>query len=119
MFGNGTLKIIGQLVLLICASICLPAHAEFTTIAEAHEVSLSDFRAPVTQNGSAAFKPCASCASKSVAVTNETRYLINQRDVSLGEFREAIALITNRESALVVVLHHLEADTLLSIAVSY
>ena len=84
----------------------------------AYEVVLSDFRPPATSNGGAAFKECQECERRLVRVTNATRYSVNGKTVRLDQFRTAVATATNRDETLVIVLHHLESDTLTSIDVS-
>lgn len=88
------------------------------TIVAAYEVVLSDFRPPATSSGGAAFKACAECDRQLVRVTAATRYSINGKTVRLDDFRSAVATARNRDKTLVIVLHHLESNTLTSIDVS-
>jgi hypothetical protein len=107
-----------KILLSLAALICLPAMAEFTTVAEAYEVALNDFTAPASAHGVVAFKPCGECALQSVRVTPDTRYVLNKRDVRLQEFRNAVAGVTNRDTAGVTVMHHLASDTVTSISIT-
>lgn len=104
------------LLLALIAFFSLSANAEFTTIARAHEVALSDFSAPASPNGMAGFRSCADCKRMNVRVTPETRYVLNRRDVTLRQFRDALAAVTDRDAPTVVVLHHLESDVVLRIS---
>ena len=104
------------LLLALIAFSSLSANAEFRTIARAHEVVLSDFSAPASVNGMAGFKSCAACERISVNVTPETRYVLNRRDVTLSEFRDALAAVRDRDAVTIVVLHHLESDLVLQIS---
>ena len=106
-------KIIIMLTLLL--GMVLPATAEFTTVTRAHEVALSEFRAPATESGGIAFRICSSCELNSVRVTANTRYFVNEKAVSLVDFRQAIASVRKRDENIVIVNHHLESDTIVSI----
>jgi hypothetical protein len=88
-------------------------------ISQAYEVSLGNFRAPGTRNGTVSFKECEECTHMTVRVTANTRYKINGRTVRLEDFRKKVAEAGNRESAEVTILHHLESDTIEQINVSF
>lgn len=107
---------IKSMITAVVLSLSLAAGAQ--VVSQAYEVALGDFRAPATPNGSAAFKECDSCERMLVRVTAATRYAINGRTVQLDDFRDAIKQARHRENAPVTVLHHLESDTIQSIAVS-
>jgi len=87
-------------------------------VSQAYEVGIEDFRAPVSQNGVAVFKACADCERRLVRVTPATRYSINGKSVQLDDFRKTIGLAGSRQRGDVIVLHHLESDTIESITVS-
>ncbi|MEJ2129236.1 MAG: hypothetical protein P8X81_10375 [Woeseiaceae bacterium] len=87
-------------------------------VSQAYEIALTDFLPPATRNGSATFNRCETCEKESVRVTAETRYTVNGRAVRLEDFRKAVAGAHDRDQATVVVLHHLESDTIVSISVS-
>jgi len=104
-------------ILIIAATLllALQASAEFVTVSRAYEIALSDFRAPATESGAAIFRTCADCDFLTVRVTPRTTYEINGRKLDLHKFREQIFKIREREPVTVIVLHHLESDTVLSI----
>jgi hypothetical protein len=103
-------------VTLIC--FCLSAAAEDRIITLAYEITLSDFNAPVTANGGVTFKKCATCEQIRTRVTPNTRYAINDKTVRLEDFRKAVGQVRNPDEKLIVVLHHLESDTIKSLNVS-
>ena len=105
-------------VAALVLSLALPAAAEFEVVALAHEIALSNFRAPTTHNGSLAFKECSECETKSVRVTPNTEYVLNDRAVPLKEFRQALQKVRDREEVAIIVLHHLESDTVESVSVT-
>jgi len=100
---------------LLCLGLAMTAQAQ--VISQAYEVVLSDFRAPATANGGAAFKQCAECDRQVIRVTAGTRYAINGKTVRLEDFRKAVLLANDRDEKWVTVLHHLESDTIESIDV--
>ncbi len=106
--------------LLVVTLICLglSAAAEDRIISRAYEIALSDFNAPVTQNGGVTFKECADCEQIRTRVTPATRYAINDKTVRLEDFRKAVGQVRDRDDHLVIVLHHLESDTIKSLNVS-
>jgi len=105
--------------LLIAAllSLSLPAAADFTTIAEAYELALSDLNVPATPSSGIVFKKCADCDTQVVRVTPGTTYSINGQALPLKEFRKRVFNITDRAHTAVTVIHHLEADVILSVSV--
>ena len=103
-------------ITLICFG--LSAAAEDRIISRAYEITLSDFNAPVTANGGVTFKECAECEQIRARVTNATRYSINGKTVRLEDFRKAVTQVRNPDEKLVIVLHHLESDTIKSLDVS-
>jgi hypothetical protein len=88
-------------------------------VEQAYEVAISDFRAPGTAGGTAAFKTCEGCDSRTVRVAADAQFIVNGKTVRFADFRKAVAAAGNSDEALVVVLHHLESDTIVSISVSY
>lgn len=103
-------------VTLICIGFTAIAHGQ--VVSRAHELGLSNFSAPTTANSTIAFKKCNDCELISARVTAATRYSVNGDTVRLEDFREAITLATDPDNASVVVLHHLESDTVVSIDLS-
>jgi hypothetical protein len=111
------MKIKGLLTLALWA-ISLSAAAQFTTVAPAYEIALSNFRAPATQSGGLAFRECDSCELQQLRVTPTTAYSVNGRSVLLKDFRKALRSADDRDAVTVIVKHHLESDTVVSVAVS-
>jgi hypothetical protein len=98
-------------------SLGLLSTAQAETVSKAYEVALDEFRAPVNINGTAAFKPCGDCGHTVLRVTASTRYVINEKDVNFADFRKALKL-ANKNTTDLVVLHHLESNTIKTIYVS-
>ena len=92
------------------------ATADFKTVTRANEVRLNEFRLPASANGIASFKACGTCSMQTVNVNTETRYLLNNKDVSLSEMRRSLALVSNRDRKTVIVMHHLESDLITQIS---
>jgi len=86
-------------------------------VSRAYEVALSEFRAPATENGGVSFKLCPSCEPQLVRVTADTRYAVNGKAVRLEDFRKAVSQARDRDEKTVIVLHHLESDTIVSLDV--
>lgn len=101
---------------LLCLS--LPAAAEFETISAAYEVSLSNFRVPATPNSGVILSKCDDCERIAIRVTPGTEYTINDEAVTLKQFRKTIFKIRDRADETIIVLHHLESDTVLSVSVT-
>lgn len=108
---------IRHILIAALLSISLPAAAEFTTVAEAYELALSDVRVPATPSSGIVFKTCADCDMQVVRVTPNTEYRINGKSYPLKEFRKRVFDIHDRAETAVTVLHHLEADVVLSVSV--
>jgi hypothetical protein len=87
-------------------------------VSQAYELTLSNFRAPATENGGVSFRECDMCEQMNVRVTSGTRYTISGKTVKLQDFRKAISRVNNRGGVAVTVLHHLESDTIELINVS-
>ena len=110
-----TVKTIISTMLLI---FCVSAAAEFTTIELAYEISLSEFQMPASENGKLSFKQCAECKTQTVRVTSETQYVLNREDLEMTEFRKSLSKVRDRSVPTVIVKHHLESDTIVSVSVS-
>ena len=106
--------------LLLASIICfsLPAAGDFTTIERAYEIALSDFTVPVTQNGSVMFRQCADCDTKIVRMTPATNFIVNGEVVELKEFRKSVFQIHDRARTTVIVMHHLQSDTITALSVN-
>ena len=101
---------------LLCLTVAAAAQGRIHSLAL--EIPVSEFRAPVTTNGAATFKECRDCETKIVRVTPNTAYVVNGSRVRLEAFRQTIAEVDDREGTPVIVLHHLESDTIVSLSVS-
>ena len=108
---------IRKLLVLVLLGLSVAAAADFRTITEAYEVDLSDLRLPGSENGTLTFKRCSDCEAQTLRVTSKTRYLINDRDFALAEFKKQLKRIRNRKDQNVAVLHHLESNTIKAIKV--
>jgi len=109
---------IRHLTVALLLTLCVPAVAEFTTIARAYEVPLNTFNVPVTRNGVITVKECDDCPAQSGRLTPQTAFLINGRSVELTEFRKSAYGVRDRSAETVIVLHHLESDTISSISLT-
>jgi len=98
-------------------SLALPAAADFKQVQEAYEVALSDVRLPRAHGGTIAFKECDKCEYKRIRVGSDMRYRLNGKDVTLKQFREAMATVENRDEEAVTVLHHLERNQVTAVSV--
>ena len=112
-----------KLKLLIAAvllSLALPAAADFKQVAAAYEVALSDLRLPRADGGGGtiAFKECSDCEYRRIRVAADISYRLNGKDVSLKQFREAMATVQDREAEAVTVLHHLERNQVTAVSVN-
>ncbi len=108
---------IRKLLVLVLLGLSLAAAADFRTITEAYEVYLSDLRLPGSENGTLTFKQCSDCEVRTLRVTGKTRYLINDRDFALAEFKEQLKRVRNLKDQNASVLHHLESNTIKAIKV--
>ena len=106
------------LVAVTLLSLGLSVAAAGEIVSLAYEVPLSEFRAPATANGGASFRECSECERHLVRVKESTHYSINGKSVRLQAFKEALMHATDRDEKTITVLHHLESDTIESIAVS-
>ena len=108
---------IQRLLVLIILGLSLSAAADFRTITEAYEVELSDMRLPGNESGNLTFRQCSDCEPETLRVTVKTRYLINDHDFALAEFKKQLKPVRNRKDKSVAVLHHLESNTIKAIKV--
>ena len=108
---------IQRLLVLTILGLSLSAAADFRTITEVWEVTLSNLRLPATEGGTLAFSECAECDVQTLRATGATVYLVNRHDVTLADFRQAISRVINREDVTVDVSHHLESNTVTRVRV--
>ena len=91
--------------------------AQFRTIELAHEVPLTEFVVPVTQNGTLNFRACAGCQSVSSRLTPNTLYVINKQEVSLHEFRKQVTSVGDRSEYYLTIVQHLETNTITKVSI--
>ena len=106
-----------KLLALVLLGLSFSVAADFRTITEAYEVDLGDLRLPGSEYGTLTFKQCSDCEAQTLRVTGKTRYVINDRDFSLAEFKEQLNFVKNQKYNSVAVLHHLESNTIKAIKV--
>jgi hypothetical protein len=99
-------------------SLALPAAADFKLVQDAYEVALSDLRLPRANGGTIAFKECDTCEYRRLRVGSDMRYRLNGKDVTLKQFREAMATVEDRKGEAVTVLHHLERNQVTAVSVN-
>ena len=109
---------IRKLLVLILLGLSLSAAADFTTITEVYEIDLTNLRLPGTEGGTLAIRECDDCELQTLRVSATARYVLNDRDVTLAEFKKAISLIRNRKAVVIDVFHHLESNTITAVMVS-
>ena len=97
----------------------MTANADFVTVEEAYEVPLTSFRAPGTTAGALALKHCEECEMQLIRVTGRTQYVFQNEHMTLPEFRKALTGVNQRSSKWVIVLHHLESDTVSRVTLNY
>lgn len=99
------------------ASLSFAAAAENYIINQAYEVAVDELRLPGNVVGSVSFKGCSECDFKTVRVTTKTRYVLNNRDVSLTDFKAAVNAVVNKQTNIATVIHHLQSDTVIAVHV--
>ena len=109
---------IRKLLALVLLGLSLSAAADFTTITAAYEVAVSDLRMPRNQGGTLGFRRCPDCELQTVRVNSKTRYVLNDRDLELAEFREEIKNVRNKKTEAATVMHHLESNTITRVMLS-
>ncbi|MGI9204304.1 MAG: hypothetical protein ACR2Q3_09865 [Woeseiaceae bacterium] len=92
--------------------------AQFRTIELAHEVPLTEFVVPVTQNGTLTFRGCPDCKSFSSRLTPNTLYIVNKQPVSLQEFRKQVTSVGDRSDYSLTVVQHLETNTVSKVSIT-
>lgn len=93
------------------------AYANGTVVTQAYEVALNNLRLPGSPNGTLAFRTCDECDTLTIRVTVGTNYVVNQESVELKDFRQSLARVGDRAAAMVIVMHHLETDTVTSVRI--
>ncbi len=105
------------MIAAIVLAFAAPAFAQITTIALAHEVSLNDVRFPQSTSGTIGYRPCAECEYTTKRVSGTTRWVLNGQPVTLERFRAGLANITNRNTEIVTIVHHLEEDRITEVSI--
>ncbi len=108
---------IRAMIAAIVLALAAPVYAQFSTVALAHEVNLNDVRFPQSTSGTIGFKPCAECEYATERVSADTRWVLNGQPVTLERFRAALANITNRNTEIVTIVHHLEEDRITEVSI--
>jgi hypothetical protein len=117
--GKGVILMnIKTLLFAILLGFSLTAAAEFRTVSLAHEVALSNFRVPPSLNAGVSFKTCDDCEMQTVRSTPLTQYIVNGQQVTLKEFRKSVFKVRDRSNSTVIVLQHLETNTIVSVSVT-
>lgn len=96
----------------------MPAAADFTLVTSGAEVALSDVRLPRNAGGTIAYKACASCDYETYRVSSDARWLINGKSMTLSDFRQRIALVTNPERRATTVTRHIESNQITKVRVT-
>ena len=104
--------------MLALAVLSLPATAAFETVSKAYEVALGKMRMPTSTYSSVTFSECDECATHTVRLTPRTRFVVNGRTVTFEKFREMTAGVNDPDAVPVIVLRHLESNTITKISVS-
>lgn len=95
---------------LVLLGLSLSAAADLSVVtAEAYEVEAIDLRMPPGATGIVTFKACEDCKLQTIPVTGATRYVINERNVDLTEFKKRIP---GSRDAYTTIIHDLESDTI-------
>ena len=109
------LKLLVTTILMFSA---FPLMADFQTVSLAHEVNVSSLTVPTSQNSRISFNECEDCTVTTVRLTPNTRYSVDGHTVRFDEFRKAIELAKGAEKAGVILLHHLESGTAVSVSIT-
>lgn len=105
-------------ITLLCAGFATSAYGQGQVVSQAYELYLSNFTAPTTANSGVSFRECDDCDNVRSRVTDATSYSVNGKRVRLEDFRKAVTQAHSPDETVVIVLHHLESDTVVSIDVS-
>jgi len=100
------------------AALSVNSMAEMRTVELAYEIEMKNFRAPGTPSGTVGIRECDNCQQKVLRVNAKTRYTVNDRNVSLADFRKQLQNNRNSEDTLLIVSHHIEDDIVTAITVT-
>ncbi len=109
---------IRKILAVVLLGLSLSATADFTTLTAAYEVPIRDLRMPRNEGGTLTFRRCPDCERETVRVNKRTRYMLNDRDLQLKEFREELQRVRNKKMTGATVMHHLASNTITSVKVS-
>ncbi len=106
------------IIAAIVLSLALPVTAQADIVQRGYEVALSNVRLPRNPGGTIAFKECDRCDYVVLRVGADTLYRLNGKPVRLAKFREALAMVADRDNEAVTVLHHLERNQVTEVSVN-
>lgn len=109
---------IRKLLVTLLVTVSVSAAADLVTVEEAYEVALSNMMTPVAGAASLIFKECDECDSKRIRMTDNTRFIIDGLTVDLKEFRKQVSRLHDRDNIAVIIMHHLESNTITFVSVS-
>ena len=102
----------------VLLAISFSANADFTTVAEAYEIDLNNFRVPVTAGGTLAYRRCADCEYETRRMGSNLTFRVNGNIVDLTEFRKSVLTVRERDGKVVIVKHDFASDTIVSLSIS-
>jgi len=108
---------IQTIAIVLLASMSFAVSAENYIINQAYEIAVDELRLPGNIVGTVSFRDCNSCEQLTIPVTTETRYVLNNRDVSLVDFRLALNTIADKSINIATVIHHLRSNTIVALHV--
>jgi hypothetical protein len=108
---------IKTLFIAVLATLSFASSAQSYIISQAYEIAVDDLRLPGNVVGSVSFKDCDTCEMQSVRVTTVSRYVVNNKDVALVDFKKAVNSIVDKESNIATVIHHLESNSIVAVHV--
>ena len=108
---------IPKFIALVLVALSFSAAADFTTVTEAYEVNTNDLTMPINEGGTLKFRQCADCELQTLLVNSSTNYVLNGSYVSLQDFKDALASISDPIGDTATVLHHLESNMITAVKV--
>ncbi|NCF73085.1 MAG: hypothetical protein GWP67_06225 [Gammaproteobacteria bacterium] len=116
IFGAPSMRIRTTLFAVLLG-LSFSVSAENYIISQAYEIALDELRLPGNTVGSVSFKDCNACDTQTIRVTVQTRYVVNNRDVTLVEFTQEVSTIADKKSNIATVIHHLESDSIVALQI--
>ena len=104
-------------MIALLAILSFAASAENYIVSRAYEIAVGELRLPGNVVGSISFKDCDSCAMQTIRVTTETQYVLNNRAVSLADFKVAVKSIVDKQHNIATVIHHLQSNAIIAVHV--